>query len=167
MTNDACGKPQSYSKCLRSGHACVGADFGQDAVEPLAASAKLPEGIVDARRPVNAGDDLAAWCSSGGETVAVDTECELDDARNAVRFAEAAIVGERLRITASRFHHAVQMLFADHAKLSGPHRLAVPLERGQQLRDVVAVGLLASKKIMQRHMLGAGLSQDQLPLRGS
>ena len=97
--------------------------------------------------------------TSGGETVAVDAERELDHPRNAVRFAVASIVGERLGIAAGGFHEAVEMLLADHAKLGGPHRLAVLLKRGQKPCDVVAVGLVASEKIMQRDVRGADLVQ--------
>src|SRR2546427_48760 len=60
------------------GLGCVGADVGQDGVEPLAASSKLPERVVDAGRPVDAGDEFPAWSATCGETVAVDAEGELD-----------------------------------------------------------------------------------------
>ena len=65
--------------------------------------------------------------TAGGKTVAVNAERELDHPRNAVRFAVASIVGERLGIAARRFHDAVKMHLADHAKLGGPHRPAMLL----------------------------------------
>src|SRR5712671_6336018 len=78
----------------------VGADVGQDGVEPLAASSKLPKRIVDAGRPIHAGDEFPAGPGTGGEAVAVDAEGELEDPRSAVRFGIAAIVGKRLWISA-------------------------------------------------------------------
>src|ERR1700676_2369399 len=95
----------------------VDADVGQDGVEPLATTSKLPERVVDAGRPIDARDEFPARALTSGETVAVNAEGELDHPRNAVRFAIASIVGERLGISARRFHDAVEMPFADHAKV--------------------------------------------------
>ena len=83
---------------------------------------------------------------SGAETIAMNTEGELDHPRNAVRFAERSIVGEGLRIAARCLHEAIEVLLADDAELGGLYRLAVLLERRQQLRDVGVVGLMQSEK---------------------
>ena len=83
----------------------VGADLRQDAVEALAAASKLSERIVDAGRPVDAGDDLRGLARDQRcEAVAMNAEGELDHARNAVGLAVGPVVGERLRIAAGRFH---------------------------------------------------------------
>ena len=58
------------------------------------------------------------------------------------------------------------MLLADDAELGRPHRLGVLLERRQQLRDVVGVGLVESEEVMQRDVRGAGLGQNSFLLRG-
>ena len=93
------------------------------------------------------------------ETVAMNAEGEFDHARHAAGFAEAAIVGECSGIAARRLHQAIEMVLADDAEIGGPHRLAVLLERRQQLGDVVGVRLMQSEKIMQRDVRSAGLGQ--------
>src|SRR5258707_1104654 len=91
----------------------VGANLGQDGVEADTVAAELPEWIVDPGRPVEACDDLAAWCSSGVKPVLVDAEGELDDAWDAVVFPKPVIVGNRFRIPARRYHHAVEARLTD------------------------------------------------------
>src|SRR5215470_2612134 len=96
----------------------------------------------------------------------MNAERKFDNPRNAVRFAVTSIVGERLWISARRFQDAIEMPPADHAKLGGPDRLAVLLERGQQLRDVVAIGLGTAEKVTQRNVRGTNFVQDRFLLCG-
>jgi hypothetical protein len=128
--------------------------------------AKLPEWIVDARRPINAGYDFPVGTAAAGKALAMNTEGEFDHPRDAVRFSRRHHILKRLGISACRFHQTVQVFLADHPELGGTHGLAMPPACVQQLCDIVAVGFVASEEIMQRNMRGTDFFKHRLLLCG-
>src|SRR5262249_45857363 len=105
---------------------CIAA-WLQLAVRPKTEST---ERVIDAGRPVHAGDDLAPRRGSCLKTLAMNTEREFDHAGDAIGLAQDAIVGECLGIAPCAFHQPVKVLPADNADVHWPRRLGVLLERG-------------------------------------
>ena len=144
----------------------VGTDIPQDGVHTFSAASELPEWVIDPRRPVDAGDDFAAWSASGAEAIAVNAEGEFGDPRDAARFTQASIVSERLGITAHLLHEAIKVVLADDTEFGNPHWFSMLSDRRQQLADVAGVGFVNAEKVMQGDVRSAGLGQYRLLLRG-
>src|SRR5262249_40137222 len=105
-------------------------EVGQDAVQALTVRTEIFERIVDADRPIDAGDDAPDWRS-----VRTIAERYLDHGRYAVVGAERLGVVEALRIGARGCELRREMILTDDAEVWRLHRLGRALHRREQLFD--------------------------------